>query len=54
MEEIIVEEPFDVRLQLPQESSVQIMIERMRLRFETERIEELKIANRNPVTRCSI
>lgn len=51
MEEIIVEEPFDVRLELPSESSVQIMIERMRLRDEAERIEELKIANRNPVTR---
>lgn len=51
MEEIIIEEPFDVRLQLPQESSVQIMIERMRLRLETERAEELKIANRNAVTR---
>ncbi len=51
MEEIIVEEPFDLRLQLPEESSVQIMIERMRLRLETERAEELKIANRNAVTR---
>lgn len=51
MEEIIVEEPFDVRLQLPKESSVQIMIARMRLRLETERAEELKIANRNAVAR---
>ncbi|MEP6821508.1 MAG: hypothetical protein ABI946_04080 [Chthoniobacterales bacterium] len=51
MEEIIVEEPFDVRLQLPKDSSVQIMIERMRLRLENERAEELKIANRNTVTR---
>ncbi len=51
VEEIIVDEPFDVRLQLPEESSVQIMIERMRLRLETERAEELKIAHRNAVTR---
>lgn len=51
MEEIIVEEPFDVRLQLPKESAVQIMIERMRLQSETERALELKITNRDPISR---
>ena len=51
MEEIIVEAPFDVRLELPQESAVKIMIERMRLRSETERELELKIANRDPISR---
>lgn len=51
MEEIIVEAPFDVRLDPPQQSAVQIMIERMRLRSETERALELKIANRDPISR---
>ena len=51
MDEIIVEAPFDVRLELPKESHVQIMIERLRLRAETERAAELKIANRDAVSR---
>ena len=51
MEEIIVEAPFDVRLEFPKESHVQIMIERLRLRSETERALDLKIANRDPVSR---
>ena len=51
MEEIIVEAPFDVRVELPKESHVQIMIERLRLHAETERALELKIANRDPVSR---
>ncbi len=51
MDEIIVEAPFDVRLQLPKESAVQIMIERLRLRSETERALEMKAANRDPVSR---
>ncbi len=50
MEEVIVEAPFDVRLQLPQESAVQNMIERIRLRTESERAAELAIANRSPIT----
>ena len=51
MEEIIVEAPFDVRLELPKESAVQIIIECMRLRSEAERALELKIANRDPLSR---
>ncbi|MEO5721722.1 MAG: hypothetical protein ABIR71_09660 [Chthoniobacterales bacterium] len=51
MDEIIVEAPFDLRLELPKGSSVEIMIERMRLRTETERALELKIANRDPISR---
>lgn len=51
MEEIIVEAPFDVRLQSPNEAAVQIMIERLRLRSENERAAELKIAHRDPVSR---
>ncbi len=50
LEGIVVEAPFDLRLELPQESAVQIMIERMNLRAETLRTAELEIANRNPVT----
>ena len=51
MEEIIVEAPFDLRLQPPKESAVQIMIERLRLRSETAHALDLKIANRDPVSR---
>ncbi len=50
MEEVIVEAPFDVRLQLANESHVQIMIDRLTLKAETQRPLDLKIANRNPVT----
>lgn len=46
MEEVIVEAPFDVRLEPPQESAVHIMIERLTLRAETERALELQMANR--------
>ncbi|MEP6809843.1 MAG: hypothetical protein ABI992_06340, partial [Chthoniobacterales bacterium] len=48
---IVVEAPFDVRLELPQQSVVQIMIARLQLRGEAERTRDLEIANRNPVTR---
>lgn len=51
MDEIIVEAPFDVRLELPKESTVKFMIERMQLRAETERALEMKIANRDPISR---
>jgi hypothetical protein len=49
MEEVIVEAPFDVRLEPPRESAVQIMIERLQLRAETQRAVELQIANRTPL-----
>jgi hypothetical protein len=50
MEEIIIEEnPFDVRLELPPPSAVQIMIERLILRAEAARTLEVQIANRNPI-----
>ena len=50
MEEITVEAPFDVRLELPKQSAVQTMIDRLTLRAETERAAELQIANRNAIT----
>lgn len=50
MEEVVVEAPFDVRLELPRASAVQIMIERLKLRDETQRTLELKIANRIPLS----
>ena len=49
MEEVIVEAPFDVRLELPRESAVQIMIDRLQLRAETQRALDLQIANRTPL-----
>ena len=49
LEEVIVEAPFDVRLEAPRESAVQIMIERLQLRAETERALELQVANRSPL-----
>ena len=50
MEEVIVEAPFDVRLEMPKQSQVQIMIERLQLKAETERALELQITNRSPLT----
>ncbi len=50
MEEVIVEAPFDVRLQLPQESAVQNMIARIRLQEESVRAADLARANQSPVT----
>jgi hypothetical protein len=49
MEEVIVEAPFDLRLQLPKDSNVRIMIERLTLKADTERALELQIANRTPI-----
>jgi len=50
LEEIVVEETIDLRLELPKESSVQIMIDRLTLRAETQRALDLEIANRTPLT----
>ena len=50
IEEVIVEAPFDVRLELPKQSAVQIMIDRLTLDAETRRAQELQIANRSPLT----
>jgi len=50
MDEIIVEAPFDVRLELPRESHVQIMIERLTLGAESKRALELQVANRPALT----
>jgi hypothetical protein len=47
LEEIVVEAPFDLRLELPRESTVQIMIGRLLLRAEAQRALEMQIANRN-------
>ena len=49
LEEVIVEAPFDVRLEPARESTVQIMIDRLQLRAETQRALELQIANRTPL-----
>jgi hypothetical protein len=49
MEEVIVEAPFDVRLELPKPSHVQIMIDRLTLKAETQRALDLQIANRTPI-----
>ena len=49
MEEVIVEAPFEVRLQLPNESQIQLMIDRLMLKTETERAAALEIANRTPI-----
>ena len=51
MEEIVVEAPFDIRLDLssPSPTAVQIMIDRLTLRAETQRALEMQIANRNPL-----
>lgn len=51
IEEIIIEAPFDVRLELPQQSAVAEMIARIRLRTEEERLADLAKIDRNPVTR---
>ena len=50
LEEVIVEAPFDVRLELPRESTVQTMIARLRLQAENERALDLQIANRTPIS----
>ncbi len=50
MEEVIVEAPFDFRLERPRESAVQIVIERLSLRAEKQRALELQIANRTPLS----
>ena len=49
MDEIIVEAPFDLRLQLPNESHVEIMIDRLTLKAEMARALELEVANRTPL-----
>ena len=49
MEEIVIEESLDLRLESPRESTVQIMIDRLTLRAETQRALELQIANRTPL-----
>lgn len=51
LEEIIVEEPFDVRLQLPQPSAVNQIIARLRLHHESLRAADLEVAHRHPLTR---
>jgi hypothetical protein len=50
LEEIVVEETIDLRLELPKESAVQIMIDRLTLQAETRRALDLEIANRTPLT----
>jgi len=50
MEEIIIEAPFDFRLELPRESTVKIMIEQLTSKAEEQRKLELKVANRTPLT----
>ena len=50
IEGVIVEAPFDVRLELPSQYAVEKMIERLTLRAETQRAKELEIANRSPIT----
>jgi hypothetical protein len=50
LEEIVVEETIDLRLELPKESAVQMMIDRLTLRAETQRALDLEIANRTPMT----
>jgi len=50
LEGVIVEAPFDIRLELPRASSVQALTESMRLQSESERALELKIAQRSPLT----
>ena len=49
MEEVRVEAAFDFKLEPPRESAVQIMIERLALRAETQRALDLQIANRTPL-----
>jgi hypothetical protein len=49
MEEVRVEATFDLKLEPPRESAVQMMIERLTLRAETQRALELQIANRSPL-----
>lgn len=49
MEEVIVEAPFDVRLQLPKDSQVQIAIDRLTVKAQAERAAALEIANRTPL-----
>ena len=51
LEEVIVEAPFDVRLELPRESTVQTMIARLKLQAENQRALDLQIANQTPVSR---
>ena len=50
LEEIVIEETIDLRLELPKESAVQIMIDRLRLRAEQQRAIDLEIANRTSLT----
>jgi hypothetical protein len=50
LDEVVVEAPFDFRLDLPQPSAVQTMIDRLTLRAEAKRAAELEIANRTPIS----
>ncbi len=50
MEEVVVEAPSDLRLELPNASAVRMMIDRLQLRAQTERALDLQIANRTPLS----
>ncbi len=51
MDEFIVEAPFDVRLELPDERAVKHLLELMQVRVEAERALALRVANRDPLSR---